>query len=155
MLVANNGGHLLQLYSLKEVWEAHDRFWITGDKSDSDSLLKGERLYHGHHPTDRNIGNLLRNLLMAIKVLRNEQPDVIMTTGAAMAIPFCYMAKLFGARVVYIESFAKLRSPTLSGRIVYPVSDLFIVQWPAMKAHYPKAIYAGTIYDHILDSRIT
>lgn len=153
LLVANNGGHLLQLVSLREVWERYDRVWVTGDKSDRHSLLKGERVLHGHHPTDRNIPNMLRNFVMALRLLFRERPAAVMTTGAAMAVPFCYAAKLFGIKVIYLESFAKLTSPTFSGRLVYPISDLFLIQWPAMKEHYPRAVYAGTVYDHILDSR--
>ena len=74
------------------------------------------------------------------------KPDVIISTGAHTAVPMCYIAKLFGKKVIFIESFAKTSTPTLSGRMIYPISDLFIVQWEGMKEHYPKAVYGGSIY---------
>ena len=152
MLVANNGGHLLQLCSLMNVWEKYESFWVTGNKPDASSLLGNEKIYYGYTPTDRNIVNLFRNIFLAVKIIFKEKPDVIVSTGAALAVPFCYVGKIFGCKVIYLESFAKINTPTLSGKMVYPISNLFLIQWESMRKHYPKAKYAGTVYDDILDS---
>ena len=74
------------------------------------------------------------------------RPDVIVTTGAHTSVPMSYIGRLFRKKVVFIESYAKRTSPTLSGRLVYPIASTFIVQWETMLEHYPKAKYFGGIY---------
>jgi beta-1,4-N-acetylglucosaminyltransferase len=145
-LVASSGGHLTHLYLLKPFWENEERFWVTFEKEDAKSVLKDERMYSCHFPTNRNIKNLIKNTLLAFKVLRKEKPDVIISSGAAVAVPFFYLGKLFGAKTVYIEVFDRIDAPTMTGKIVYPVTDKFIVQWEEMKKVYPKAINLGGIF---------
>ncbi|MGO5070054.1 PssD/Cps14F family polysaccharide biosynthesis glycosyltransferase [Roseburia faecis] len=145
-LVGSSGGHLTHLYMLKPFWTTKERFWVTFDKEDARSLLKDEKVYPCYFPTNRNIKNLIRNTFLAIKILRKEKPDVIISSGAAVAVPFFYLGKLFGAKTVYIEVFDRIDKPTLTGRLVYPVTDRFIVQWEEMKKVYPKAINLGSIF---------
>lgn len=145
-LVGSSGGHLSHLYSLEPLWSKEDRFWVTFDKEDARSILKGERTYHCFFPTNRNVKNLIRNTLLALKVLYHERPDLIISSGAAVAVPFFYIGKLFGSKTVYIEVFDRMDAPTLTGKLVYHVSDLFIVQWEEMKKIYPKAINLGGIF---------
>ena len=144
--VASSGGHLTHLYMLKPFWEIRERFWVTFDKEDARSLLAGERVYPCYFPTNRNVRNLIRNTFLAWKVLRKERPDLILSSGAAVAVPFFYLGKLFGAKTIYIEVFDRIDKPTLTGRLVYPVSDEFIVQWEEMKKVYPKAKNLGSIF---------
>ena len=145
-LVGSSGGHLTHLYMLKPFWENKDRFWVTFDKEDARSLLEGERVYPCYYPTNRNIKNLLRNTVVAWKVLRREKPDLIISSGAAVSVPFFYLGKLFGAKLIYIEVFDRIDKPTLSGRLVYPIVDKFIVQWEEQKQVYKKAINLGSIF---------
>lgn len=123
-----------------------ERFWVTFDKEDARSLLEGERVYPCYYPTNRNIKNLLRNTVVAWKVLRKEKPDLIISSGAAVSVPFFYLGKLFGAKLIYIEVFDRIDKPTLSGRLVYPIVDKFIVQWEEQKQVYKKAINLGSIF---------
>lgn len=145
-LVGSSGGHLTHLYMLKPFWKERERFWVTFDKQDAASLLSGEQVYHCYFPTNRNVKNLIRNTILAWKVLRKEKPDLIVSSGAAVAVPFFYLGKLFGAKTVYIEVFDRIDKPTLTGKLVYPVADRFIVQWEEMKEVYPKAINLGSIF---------
>lgn len=145
-LVGSSGGHLTHLYMLKPFWTTKERFWVTFDKEDARSLLKDEKVYPCYFPTNRNIKNLIRNTFLAIKILRKEKPDVIISSGAAVAVPFFYLGKLFGTKNVYIEVFDRIDKPTLTGKLVYPVTDRFIVQWEEMKKVYPKAINLGSIF---------
>lgn len=145
-LVGSSGGHLTHLYMLKPFWQEKERFWVTFDKQDAASLLSGEQVYHCYFPTNRNIKNLIRNTILAWKVLGKEKPDLIVSSGAAVAVPFFYLGKLFGAKTVYIEVFDRIDKPTLTGKLVYPVADRFIVQWEEMKQVYPKAINLGSIF---------
>lgn len=145
-LVGSSGGHLTHLYLLKKFWENEDRFWVTFDKTDAKSILKEERFYPCYYPTNRNLKNTIKNTILAFKILRKEKPDLIISSGAAVAVPFFWLGKLFGAKTVYIEIFDRIDKPTLTGKLVYPVTDKFIVQWEELKKVYPKAINLGGIF---------
>lgn len=145
-LVGSSGGHLTHLYMLKPFWSTKDRFWVTFDKEDARSKLADEKMYECYYPTNRNIKNLIKNTYLAIKVLKKEKPDVIISSGAAVAVPFFYIGKLMGCKLVYIEVFDRYDKPTLTGKLVYPIVDKFIVQWEEMKKVYPKAINLGSIF---------
>lgn len=145
-LVGSSGGHLTHLYMLKPFWKDKDRFWVTFDKEDARSLLKGERVYPCYYPTNRNLKNLIRNTCVAWRVLRRERPDLIVSSGAAVAVPFFWLGKLLGAKTIYIEVFDRINKPTMSGKLVYPITDCFIVQWDEMKEVYAKAINLGSIF---------
>lgn len=145
-LVGSSGGHLTHLYLLEKLWENEDRFWVTFDKEDAKYLLKNEKFYKAYFPTNRNLKNLIKNTIVAFKILRKERPDVIISSGAAIAVPFFYLGKCFGAKTIYIEVFDRIDKPTLTGKLVYPVTDEFIVQWPEMKKVYPKAKNLGGIF---------
>ncbi len=145
-MVGSSGGHLTHLYMLKPFWKNTDRFWVTFDKEDAQSLLKGERRYSCYFPTNRSLKALLINTVRAIRILRKEKPDVIISSGAAVAVPFFYIGKLFGAKLIYIEVFDRIDKPTITGKLVYPITDKFIVQWDEMHKVYPKAINLGSIF---------
>lgn len=131
---------------LKPFWKDADRFWVTFDKEDARSLLEGERKYHCFYPTNRSIKALFINTFLAFKILFRERPDVIISSGAAVAVPFFYVGKLLGAKLVYVEVFDRIDKPTVTGKMVYPIVDKFIVQWEEMKKVYPKAINLGSIF---------
>lgn len=145
-MVGSSGGHLTHLYMLKPFWKDKDRFWVTFDKEDARSLLDGEKVYPCYFPTNRSLKALVKNTVLAFKVLRKERPDVIISSGAAVAVPFFYLGKLFGSKTIYIEVFDRIDKPTMSGKMVYPVADKFIVQWEEMKKVYPKAVNLGSIF---------
>lgn len=145
-LVGSSGGHLAHLYMLKPFWQDKERFWVTFDKEDARSLLDGERIYSCYYPTNRSLKALLMNTRLAIRILRKERPDLIISTGAAVAVPFFYFGRLYGARTVYIEVFDRIDRPTMTGKMVYPITDRFIVEWEEMKKVYPKAINLGSIF---------
>lgn len=145
-LVGSSGGHLTHLYMLKRIWSRQQRFWVTFDKPDANSILKDERKYNCYFPTNRNIINLVRNTFLAIKVLWKERPDLIISSGAAVAVPFFYLGKLMGAKLIYIEVFDRIDKPTMTGKMVYPIVDKFIVEWDEQLKVYPKAINLGSIF---------
>lgn len=145
-LVGSSGGHLAQLHLLMPFLNDKDRFWVTFDKEDARSLLKDEKMYPCYFPTNRNIFNLIRNTFVAIKVLFKERPNLIMSCGAAPAIPFFFLGKIMGAKLIYIEIFDRYDKSTVTGRLLYPIVDKFIVQWEEQKKVYPKAINLGSIF---------
>lgn len=146
LLVCSTGGHLLQLHLLGEAWSGLRTTWVTFDKSDARSLLAGEQVVYAHGPTNRNIPNLLRNLLLAIQVVRRTRPRFVVSTGAGLAVPFAWIGRLFGARIVYVESVTRIESPSLSLRLIAPVVSRTYVQWPGL-ADRVRARYVGSVFD--------
>lgn len=140
------GGYLTHLYMLKDFWKDKDRFWVTFDKEDARSILKNEKVISCYYPTNRNIKNLIKNTFLAIRILLKEKPDLIISSGAAVAVPFFYIGKILGAKLIYIEVFDRIDKPTVTGKLVYPIADKFIVQWEEQKKVYPKAINLGSIF---------
>lgn len=150
LLIASVGGHLTQLLELKTLFKQYDYHLVTEatpvtkelvDKYHVSFLAYGARNY-----PFRYIFKFSYNVIKSFYLFIRQHPDVVITTGAHTSVPMCYIAKLFRKKVIFIESFAKSQSPTLSGRMVYPIADLFIIQWESMKEIYPKAVYGGTIY---------
>jgi UDP-N-acetylglucosamine:LPS N-acetylglucosamine transferase len=144
LLVANSGGHLLQMLALEGAWQDFDRRWVTLEAADSRSLLVDEQVVYASGPTQRSLRHLLRNVLLAWRTVRTYDPDVILSTGAALAVPFFAVGRLHHKRLVYVESFTRVKTPSLSGRLVYPLSDAFYVQWPAGRRRR-RARYAGSL----------
>lgn len=145
-LVGSSGGHLTHLYMLQPFLKDKNCFWVTFDKEDARSLLKNEKMYPCYYPTNRSLKALWKNTIIAWKILRKERPDLIISSGAAVAVPFFYLGKLFGAKLIYIEVFDRIDKPTITGKIVYPIVDAFVVQWEEQRKIYKKAINLGSIF---------
>ncbi|WP_066190578.1 MULTISPECIES: PssD/Cps14F family polysaccharide biosynthesis glycosyltransferase [Gracilibacillus] len=150
LLISSIGGHLTQLLQLESLFKNY-QYHIVTEKSEITEELKKKYpvsflMYGGRNYPFRYIFKFSFNVIKSLYLFLRYRPDVIISTGAHTAVPMCYLAKLFRRKVVFIESFSKSTSPTLSGRLVYPISDLFIVQWESMKKIYPKAVYGGSIY---------
>jgi beta-1,4-N-acetylglucosaminyltransferase len=148
LLVCTAGGHLLQRWALRHAWAGYGHAWVVASHGggDVESLLNGERVFFAHSPGARNLKNLARNLLLARRLLRRLRPKIMMTTGAAVAVPFAWLARAYGIRVIYIESLARADSPSLSCRLVAPVADRIYVQWPELLRPLRRARYAGTVF---------
>jgi UDP-N-acetylglucosamine:LPS N-acetylglucosamine transferase len=145
LLVCSAGGHLLLLHQLRTWWKDHDRVWVSFRKVDAESILRGERVVWAFHPTQRHVGNLLRNARLAWTTVRRERPDVLVSTGAGVALPFFVVAKLHRVRTVYVEAYERIDSASLTGRLCYPLSDLFILQWEEQRRFYPKGELVGAL----------
>ena len=122
-LVASSGGHLTHLYKLKPFWQDKQRIWVTFDKEDARSLLENEKFYSAYYPSNRSLKALIINSFRAVKILLKERPHLIISSGAAVAVPFFWIGKLFGAKTIYIEVFDRIDKPTISGKLCYPVAD--------------------------------
>jgi beta-1,4-N-acetylglucosaminyltransferase len=145
LLVCSSGGHTLQLLCLRAAWEPYTRLWVTDDAVDTRSLLADEPVEFAFGPTARNVPNACRNGVLAWRVLRRTRPRVVLTAGAALGVPFAWVARLLGIRVVYVESVTRIDKPSLSCRLVAPVADRIYVQWPDLKRVVRGSRYAGTV----------
>jgi beta-1,4-N-acetylglucosaminyltransferase len=144
LIVCSTGGHLLQMLELRAAWQDFERVWVTFDKSDARSLLRGERVVHAHGPTNRNIPNALRNLRLAHRVLRDERPAAMLTTGAGVAVPFAWMGRMRGVPTIYVESFTRMHELSLSARMIAPVATRVYAQWPELASS--RVRFAGNLF---------
>jgi beta-1,4-N-acetylglucosaminyltransferase len=146
LLVCSSGGHLLQMLELRSAWEDRPRVWVAFDKSDTRSLLRGEQVIHAFGPTNRNVPNLLRNLRLALQVMRRVRPGAILTTGAGIAVPFAWAGRLHRVPSFYVESFTRIDRLSLSGRLIKPVAERLYVQWPEAAAKIDGTRFAGNLF---------
>lgn len=131
--------------ALEPWWRSHDRTWVTFAKPDARSLLADEDVVWAHHPTTRNLANLLRNLALAWREVRHRRPDVVISTGAGVALPFFVIAWVLRIPTVYVEVFDRIDSATLTGRLCRPFTTRFCVQWPEQQPLYRNSIVIGPL----------
>lgn len=152
MFIASTGGHLSELLQLSPLFEEYDYQLVTEKTKSTIGLVekypgKVDFLVYG---TKSHLFSYLFkfsfNIIKSFLLMLKHQPDVIVTTGTHTAVPMCYLAKVFGKRVIFIETFANSKTKTKAGQLVYPIADVFIVQWESMLELYPKAVYGGWIY---------
>ncbi len=150
MFICSVGGHLTQMLQIKEIFNDYEYVLVTdktevtkemSKKYNMEYMVYGSRQYFLSYPFIE-----IYNFFKAIYFLIKHRPQVIVTTGARTAVPTCYLAKLCGKKVIFIESFAKRTTPNKSGKMVYPIADTFVVQWETMKKVYPEAEFWGRIY---------
>ena len=150
MFICSVGGHLTQMLSLKEIFSNYDYLLVTekskvtldlANKYNTKYLLHGTRSY-----LFKYIFIFIFNFFKSIYLFAKYRPEVIVSTGTHTAVVMCYLGWLFRRKIIFIESFAKSQSPTLSGKLVYPIATTFVVQWESMLKFYPKAKYWGGIY---------
>jgi UDP-N-acetylglucosamine:LPS N-acetylglucosamine transferase len=144
LLVASPGGHLLQLLALEPAWRGLERTWVTFASVDVPDQLDGESVVIARGPTSRHLPNFARNFVVAWRTVRAHDPDVILSTGAALAVPFFIVGKLHGCRLVFVESLSHVSGLGLTGRLVYPLADAFFVQWP-QAARHRRTRFAGSL----------
>ena len=151
LFISSTGGHLNELLQLKPLFKKYDSYLITEKTKSTKSLKdKFDNVYFLVYGTKHHFFqymfkfpyNILRSLYLFIKI----RPNVIVTTGTHTAVPMCYIGKLFRRKIIYIETFANRKTKTVTGKLIYPIADSFIVQWESMLELYPKATYGGWIY---------
>jgi beta-1,4-N-acetylglucosaminyltransferase len=145
LVVCSSGGHLTQALALRPWLAQHECRWVTLPTEDARSRLSGDIVTEAHYPTVRNLPNLVRNFALARRVLREYRPDLVFSTGAAIALPFFSQARRFGALTVYLEPVDRISAPSLSGRLVFPFADLFLVQWAELAEFYPGSRSVGVV----------
>ena len=152
MFIASTGGHLSELLQLEGIFSKYN-FTLITEKTKSNLKLRDkfkEKVHFMIYGTKDHMltypFKLLGNSILSVYYYFKYRPDYIVTTGVHTAGPMCLIGKLFGSKVIYIETFANMKTKTITGRLLYPVSDLFVVQWEEMLKLYPDAVYGGWIY---------
>ncbi len=145
---ASSGGHLEEIMMLKPLMEKYDSVLVT-EKTSYDSVKAPCPVYELRQVNRRELMfpiYMLGNTFRALRILRRERPDIVITTGVLAVVPLCLLCKAFHKKLIFIESFAKITDATLTGKILYKHADKFFVQWPSMLEVYPNAVCEGGIY---------
>lgn len=151
LFISSSGGHLEQLLSLKQTMEVFDSYIVTEkNRTTQDLNQKYKNVTYIPFFSRQNkwtfpfvfIGVFFKSLYLFFKI----KPEVIVSTGAGCVIPMFLIGRLFGKKLIFIETFSRIDSKTLTGRICYLFADSFVVQWEGLLSLYPKAKYFGSIY---------
>lgn len=148
-LISSSGGHLSQLKELIPISNKYNYFIITEKNGSSQVLKEQKKVYFLNQQNRKSLDffpNVTKNICVSLKYILKERPEIIISTGAGAVIPFCFFGKILGAKVVFLESFAKVNSPTITGRIIYRFADQFYIQSKGLSKFYKKAKFKGTIY---------
>lgn len=145
---ASSGGHLEELACLREIESNYDSFLVT-ESGSFNELQFGDKTYYVKQINRKEYNFIFKFMVLFIKaiyILLKEKPHVVISTGALATYPFCLVGKIMGKKIIFIESFARVDNPSLTGKLVYKFADLFIVQWEELLSYYPKAVYTGGIF---------
>lgn len=152
LFISSTGGHFNELVQLKPLFEKYDYYIIT-EKDKTNKNLKeiyGEKVSFLPYGTRSKLFSyIFKYLYLCFKTIYlylKIKPKIIVTTGTHTAGPMCVLGKILGSKIIYIETFANTNKKTATGKLIYPIADLFIVQWEEMLELYPKAVYGGSIY---------
>ncbi|NJR40478.1 MAG: UDP-N-acetylglucosamine--LPS N-acetylglucosamine transferase [Leptolyngbyaceae cyanobacterium CSU_1_4] len=139
LLVCSAGGHFSTCYQLRPFWQNHDPVWVTFRTPTTETSLKDEKVYWAWSPTNRNLPNLVRNFFLSWKVLRREKPDVVISTGAGVSVPFLFLAWVLGSQTIFVESITRVTDLSLSAKLALPFLQVIYVHWEQLQIRYPKA----------------
>ena len=149
IFAASSGGHLTELLKLEKLFDEYDYILATED-TDVTRVLKDDYniKYVDYGPCKNKfkyVKTIFKNLILTIKIVAKFKPDTIVSTGAQIGGFFCYVGKFFGAKVIYIETMAKIKDLSGTGKNVYKIADKFYVQWEGLTKKYKKAEYLGRL----------
>jgi len=148
--MASGGGHFQELCELTSLAEAYDHILISTELNKAVSeTCPFRRIYLigevGQGQWRKHPGEMLRALWRILRILLRERPGFVISTGAGIAVPGFLAAKLLGIRTIYVESYARVESLSLAGRICYRLSNLFLVQHAGLAAQLSHAVYVGSL----------
>lgn len=145
-LAFSAGGHHFEMRRLMDAFKGNEVFFVTTKKVCTENL---EKVWYIKDTMGSTRLNMFLNMSIvaaqSLRILLLEHPRLIVSTGADVTIPICYLGKVMGLKIVFVESIARVIDLSFSGKIVYPIADLFLVQWPQLKARYKKAKYWGQV----------
>ncbi len=145
LLTCSAGGHLTEMRQLEPFYHGMKRVFVTFKREDTESLATREKVYFIERPA-RNTIKTIQSFLQAWKIVSTLKPKLVISTGADVTVPVCVAAKLQGIKVVFIESFCRPYTASVSGRIISLFADHVVYQWPELKKFYPSGIYGGSIF---------
>jgi beta-1,4-N-acetylglucosaminyltransferase len=145
-VACSTGGHLVEVKQLESIYKQYEHFYFTFNGGVADELRKTSRLRSIPNIVRQNPLSWIIGMFLSFRIAMQEKPDIVITTGAGVVVFFCVFAKLFGAKLIFVESMARVEKPTLTARMLYPFADLFLVSWPGLLKYFPRAKYVGRLF---------
>jgi UDP-N-acetylglucosamine:LPS N-acetylglucosamine transferase len=144
-LAASAGGHMNQLLKLAESWKGYNTFYVTTTAVLEEKLSEQGNVYIVGECNREYPWRVIQVLVRCISIILRERPDVVISTGAAVGCITCFLGKLVGAKVVWIDSIANVERLSLSGRIIRPFADLILAQWSELAVRYSNVEHVGAV----------
>jgi UDP-N-acetylglucosamine:LPS N-acetylglucosamine transferase len=145
-VACSTGGHLVEVRTLSQVYEKYEHFYFTFSGGVAEELKKDKRVCDIPNIVRHNPFTWILGAILSFRIALKERPDVIISTGAGIVVFFCVFSKMLGAKLIFIESMARIKRPTLTARMLYPFSDIFFVQWKNLLSYFPNAQYIGRVF---------
>lgn len=143
-LACSAGGHLTEIRQLENFYKKFEHFFITVERSDTEELAKKERVFF-IRDVSKNPAIFIKNFAKSLGILKKENPCVIISTGAGAVAPTILAARFLGIRMIFLESLARVKELSQTGKFAYRFADLFLVQWPELTKKYPHAKFWGAV----------
>jgi len=147
VFISSTGGHWSQILELrKEMKELKNCYFITEYNETSKNHKDTFFLTQQDRKSKSFLIDIFKNSIKSIIYYKKLKPSIVISTGAGVVIPFLLISKMRGCKIIFIESFAKVNTPTITGKIVYKFADSFFVQWEDLLKYYKNAKYEGKVY---------
>lgn len=143
LIVSSCGGHLTEVRALKSLYDRYEHCYVINEQIALPDDMKG--ITHFIRHSERDLLFFV-NLVEALRIIRAEQPGLILSAGAGPIVPFALWAKIFRIPTIFIEISAQVVTPSLSGRIMYRLADRFFYQWQSLEKFFPKGTFGGLLY---------
>lgn len=149
IFAASSGGHVTEILKLEELFKEYEYLLITEKTDVTENLNNKYNVEFLRYGPNKNIFkyfySIICNLIRCIKIVSKFRPDTVISTGAQIGGFVCFIGKLYGAKIIYIESLAKTQTLSKTGKNVYKIADKFYVQWKSLEKKYDKAEYLGRL----------
>lgn len=154
LYILGSGGHTAQMIELSKQLGNNINYFYLIQKDDnissSKTIYSGKKIFvfRCRKIKDSKLKSFFKTVALffkAISILKKNKIDVIISAGPGIAIPFCFAGKLLKKKIIFIESWSRINTRSISGRLIYPIADLFFVQWKENLKNYPKAKFCGRL----------
>ena len=143
---ASEGGHTHELLQLEELIKKYPGILISESKHAKNIFDAVYTLPQVNRKNLRFLFRFIQSFGSILQILKKEKPTHIISFGAMCTVPVCIIGKMMNIKVIYVESYTRIKDLSLSGKIIYPFADLFVVQWKQLVFMYPKAVYGGALF---------
>ncbi|MBF0217408.1 MAG: polysaccharide biosynthesis protein [Candidatus Omnitrophica bacterium] len=143
-VISSSGGHLTEAMEAASELGGYDIFYVTSKMPHIEGTLKGKEHYFVRDPHVSLVGYLV-NAFQAFGILTRKRPRIIISTGAGIAVPMCFIGKALGAKIIFIETGARVTTPSRTGGMIYKIADLFVIQRESLRKYYPRAVCGGSL----------
>jgi UDP-N-acetylglucosamine:LPS N-acetylglucosamine transferase len=142
-IISSCGGHLTEILRFKKVYLNYNYFFVINDFIKLTKDMKGKTFFISH--SERDI-LFFKNLYEAYIIIKKKKPDILISTGAGLIVPFAIISKcFFNIKIIYIETIASCKTPSLTGRLMKYLADDIFFQWRSLKKYFPNGKYIGNI----------